>query len=103
MEGSDENTDKKTRLGYKLLTIANVREDREFIVTAAVGGICQDDRVLLMRALKALRTVVEPREIIRLLLLDPGFWKAQLLWELANEWKIPFLTIAPVGPGPDQE
>jgi len=94
MEGSDENTDKKTRLGYKLLTIANVREDREFIVTAAVGGICQDERVLLMRALKALRTVVEPREIIRLLLLDRGFWKAQLLWELANEWKIPFLTIA---------
>jgi len=94
MEGADENTDKKTRLGYKILTLANVREDREFIVTAAVGGICQDERVLLMRALKALRTVVEPSEIIRLLLLDRGFWKAQLLWELADEWKVPFLTIA---------
>lgn len=32
--------------------------------------------------------------MIKLLLLDRGFWKAQLMWRVANKWKIPFLTLA---------
>lgn len=94
MEGIYENTEKTTRRGYKVLTITNVTPGREQVVAAALGGICQDDRVLLDHALKSLQSVCEPREMMDLLLLDRGFWKAQLMWELANRWKVPFLTMA---------
>lgn len=94
MEGIYENTNKTTRRGYRLLTITNVTPKREQIVAAVLGGICQDERVLLKRALHSLSSVCEPKDMIDLLLLDRGFWKAQLMWELSHEWKIPFLTLA---------
>ena len=94
MEGIYENTDKTKKRGYKLLVISNVTEQREFAVAAALGGICQDERVLLETALRSLATVCEPHLMIKLLLLDRGFWKAQLMWQLVNKWKIPVLTLA---------
>lgn len=94
MEGIYENTDQKEKRGYKLLVISNVSKHREFAVAAALGGICQDERVLLEAALRSLEAVCPPHQMIKLLLLDRGFWKAQLMWHLANKWKLPFLTLA---------
>ncbi len=94
MEGIYENTDKTTRRGYKLLTVSNVTPDREQIVAAALGGICQDERVLLGQALDSLASVADPAEMIGLLLLDRGFWSAPVLYDLAHVRKIPFLTLA---------
>jgi len=94
MEGIYENTDKKTRRGYKLLTITCITPRREQVVAAALGGICVDERVLLKSAFRSLQKVCEPRQMIDLLLLDRGFWKAQLMWELKHVWGIDFLTMA---------
>jgi len=94
MEGIYENTDQDKVRGYKLLVISNVTEGREFAVAAVLGGICDDERDLLIRALKSLANVCPPKEMIRMLLLDRGYWKARTLWEVKHVWGIPFLTLA---------
>ncbi|HID89537.1 MAG TPA: hypothetical protein EYP52_07500 [Anaerolineae bacterium] len=94
MEGIYENTEKKQKRGYKLLVISNVTARREFMVAAALGGICQDERVLLRKALDSLEQVCPVRKMIDLLILDRGFWKAELLWELKHVRGIDFLTLA---------
>jgi hypothetical protein len=83
-------------VGYKVVILLNVEEDRERIVGVAMGPVGTDERVLLCEILDDLTERVCPvRDMIELLILDRGYWGARFLSRLKEEYGIDYLTLVP--------
>lgn len=81
--------------GYKVVVLLNIEEGRERVVGFALGPLQISERELLRDIFKRLEESVAPiREIIDLIILDRGYWGAELFRELKEDWGIDFLTLA---------
>ena len=81
--------------GYKVVVLLNIEEGRERVVGFALGPLQISERKLLRDIFKRLEESVAPvREIIDLIILDRGYWGAELFQELKEDWGIDFLTLA---------
>lgn len=83
-------------LGYKVVLVLNVTDDRERIVGMALGPIQADERQLLLEILDAMRKQgLEPKDLIEGLIMDRGYWGAAFLWELQTEYGLHWCTLVP--------
>ena len=81
--------------GYKLVVLLNVAENKERVVGFALGPLEMSERELLKDILYRLEQSVAPvRDIIDTLILDRGYWGAELIRELKKEWGIDVVTLA---------
>lgn len=81
--------------GYKVVVLLNIAEGRERVVGFALGPLQISERELLRDILQRLEESVAPvREIIDVLILDRGYWGAELLNELKEKWGLDFVTLA---------
>ena len=81
--------------GYKVVVLLNIEEGRERVAGFALGPLQISERELLRDIFKRLEESVAPiRDIIDLIILDRGYWGAELLRELKEDWGIDFVTLA---------
>jgi hypothetical protein len=79
--------------GYKLLVLLNVQAGCELIVGYVLGGLEESEITMLRRLLARLdRTVGPLREWLKILLMDRGYWGADLFCELKRDYGIDFVS-----------
>ncbi len=79
--------------GYKPLVLLNLQAGCELIVGYVLGGLQESEITMLRRLLARLdRTVGPLREWLKILLMDRGYWGADLFGELKQDYGIDFVS-----------
>ena len=98
-EGAGEVWDKDENRwvrGYKVVLVLNVTDGRERIVGLAMGPIQMDERKLLLQILAEMRANgLEPKELIKGLIMDRGYWGAEFLGKLQADYGVHWCTLVP--------
>lgn len=83
------------KCGYKLVVIINVEPGQERIIAWALAGLAQSEKTLLKKLLTELTEQFgRLGDWMKLLLLDRGYWGAELLTELKYTHGVDYVTRA---------
>jgi len=89
-----DDKEKRWKYGYKVVYVFNVNSERPRIIGLSLGPIQMDERKLLREILKELEEKVAPvKEIIEVIVLDRGYWGAELFEELHEVYGLEVVTI----------
>lgn len=85
---------KRWKYGYKVVYVFNINSERPRIIGLSLGPIQMDERKLLREILKELGEKVAPvKEIIEVIVLDRGYWGAELFEDLHEVYGLELVTI----------
>lgn len=83
------------KYGYKLVILLNIQPDRERIVGFCLDRLQTSERAMLKQILERIESQVCPvKKMIKVLILDRGYWGANFLLGLNSRYNIEIVTRA---------